>query len=70
MVWFFQIFPLWIGLIVAINLWDDHAKGKPLDWTNIWAGLGFAAFTFVLFVSSKLIYKFVCRYAQFRDDRP
>ena len=66
--WFFRFFPFWIALILGINLWDDHSKGQTFDWTLIWVGLSFLAFTGGLYIVSRLIYKFVRRYAQHRDN--
>ncbi|GAC1578351.1 MAG: hypothetical protein NVS3B27_22660 [Novosphingobium sp.] len=54
-------------MIVGINAWDDHAKGKPFNWANLMYGVGFVAFTGILAVWMWLIYKFVLRYAEHRD---
>ena len=68
-VWFIRFFPFWIALIIGINIWDDHSKGNPFNWTLVWGGIGFLVFTGVIYVCSRLIYKFVRRYAHHRDNQ-
>jgi len=61
---------LWIALILAINMWNNHASGKAFDWTPVWVGIGFLAFTGVVYAFARLIFKFVLRYARHRDNQP
>jgi hypothetical protein len=68
-VWFLRLFPFWIALIVGLNIWDAHAKGRPFNWTNIWYGIEFLVFTTFLGLWMWLIYKFVLRYANHRDGK-
>ena len=68
--WFLRLFPVWIALILAISIWDNHANGRAFDWTLVWAGMGFLAFTGGLYAFARLIYKFVLRYARHRDNQP
>jgi hypothetical protein len=68
-VWFLRIFPFWVALIVGINIWDDYAKGKPFNWTNLTAGLGFLVFAGILTIFMWLIHSFVLRCAEYLDKK-
>jgi hypothetical protein len=51
-------------------MWNNHASGKAFDWTPVWVGIGFLAFTGVVYAFARLIFKFVLRYARHRDNQP
>lgn len=67
MVWFFRIFPLWIALILGINIWHDADQGKPFDWSQVLIALGMIAFAGVVLFFSRLIFKAVSRYVTITD---
>lgn len=56
---FLKIFPIFILLIVGMNIWYDVDRGKRFDWMHIAYGMGFIAFTGVLYVFMRLIFQFV-----------
>ncbi len=61
---FTKIFPVFILLITAINIWDDAKNGKPFDSTHLVYAVGFLLWLGVVYFFTKLIFKFV------REDFP
>ena len=56
---FLKIFPIFILLIVCINIWHDADQGKPFEWMHIVYGIGFLFFTCILYAFMRLIFKLV-----------
>ncbi len=68
-IWFFKIFPFWLALIIALNIWDDHSNRREFNWTLIWAGLAFLVFTGCFYVFARFIHKILLRHAEFKDGQ-
>jgi hypothetical protein len=66
MVWFFRLFPIWIGGIFAYNLWDDRDRTLSEDVVPVFLILCGAV---LVFIFSRLIFGFVLGWTEHENRR-
>ena len=61
------IFPIWIAMIIAVNIWHDADAGKPFNATNFFGGLGIIALGGIVLLGCWLVFKVVLALVSYRD---
>ena len=66
---FFIFFPFFVAFIMGLNIWDDIAAGRPFNWENIVYPIGMMLWGGVVYVCSRLIFKFVLGYVSHEEKQ-
>lgn len=67
---FLKIFPIFIAIIVGMNIWQDAQADRPFEWMHLVYGLGFLLGIGVLYIWMRLIFKFVRAKVLHDEQRP